>query len=410
MKARNSAREAAEAIIKRLSNAGFEALLAGGCVRDRLLGREAEDFDVATNARPEQVWALYPKAQQVGAHFGVVIVRQFGHLVEVATFRTDGTYHDGRHPDSVEFATAEQDARRRDFTINGMFYDLLNGRVIDYVNGQEDLDNMLIRAIGNPEQRFEEDHLRMLRAVRFAARLGFQIEQETFEAIYNRADKIRLISAERVREELEKILTDANRADGFEMLCATGLLAHLWPDSRWSTRRVIESRRALSRLPEDAGFSLAFAAMVHHRDRKGANRDCRDLTCSNKTRGEVVWLLENLHKLAAGPVKTLADLKLMMAGPCFDDLCALFKAYLIAQDRPLEPFDELRSRSAAIAPEEIAPQPLVNGEDLLDMGVKQGPVFKKVLDEIYYRQLNLELTTRDDALALARQLVEEDSD
>ena len=408
MKTPKTPPEAAEAIIKKLTAAGFEALLAGGCVRDRLLGRAPEDHDVATSARPEQVCAIYPKAQQVGAHFGVVIVRQFGHLVEVATFRTDGPYLDGRHPQAVEFATAEQDARRRDFTINGMFYDVQKQRVIDYVDGRDDLDNKLIRAIGNPEQRFDEDHLRMLRAVRFAARLGFEIEQETFEAICNRAEKIRLISAERIREELEKILTDPHRANGFDMLCATGLLVHLWPNSRWSTQLVTQSKRALAVLPDDAGFSLAFAAMVHHASPQAVNRACRDLTCTNKTRSEAVWLLRNLQELAAGSTRTLADLKLLMAGPCFGDLCALLEAYLTALDRPRKPIEELRARSAAIAPEEIAPEPLVTGDDLLNMGVQQGPIFGKVLDELYYRQLNLELSTRDEALALARQLSEMD--
>ncbi len=404
-----TARKAAEAVITKLSDAGFEALLAGGCVRDLLLGQEPKDYDVATTAKPEEVCRFYPKAQKVGAHFGVVIVRQFGHLVEVATFRTEGEYKDGRHPERVTFTTAEEDARRRDFTINGMFYDLLNHRVIDYVHGQEDLQNKLIQAIGNPERRFEEDHLRMLRAVRFAARLGFHIEQETFEAIYNRADKIRLISAERIREELEEILTHRNRADGFDMLCATGLLPHLWRNSQWSTELVKKSKRALSALPEQVGFPPAFATMLYHQDHKTVNRLCRELTCSNRVRTETVWLSSNLHQLAAASPKTLADLKLLMAGPCFDDLCELFRAYLSAESLPLQAVEQLRTSSQAIAPEEIAPHPLLSGDDLLEMGVTQGPIFKKVLDEIYYRQLNLELTSREQALALARQLSEHNS-
>ncbi len=407
MKAQKTSKDAAKAIIHKLNAAGFEALLAGGCVRDLLLGLQPKDYDIATNAPPQQVCAIYPRAQVVGAHFGVVIVREFGHLVEVATFRTEGAYTDGRHPDSVEFATAEEDAMRRDFTINGMFFDVLNDSVIDHVCGQEDLRGRIIQAIGNPERRFDEDHLRMLRAVRFAARLGFEIEQETFEAIYNRADKIRRVSAERIREELEKILTDRNRADGFDMLRSTGLLPHLWPQSQWSTELAEKSKRALAVLPEKAGFSLAFATMLYHHAAKIANRACRHLTCSNRVRTEVQWLIDSLCALTGDGVKTLADLKLLMAGPCFEDLSALLRAFLIAENQPLEQYERLSRDSAAIAPDDVAPTPLINGDDLIRMNVEQGPVFKRVLDEVYYRQLNLEFTNREDALALARRLAEE---
>ena len=404
MKARKTSKDAAEAIIRKLNAAGFEALLAGGCVRDLLLGLQPKDYDIATNATPQQVCVIYDRAQVVGAHFGVVIVREFGHFVEVATFRTEGAYTDGRHPDSVEFATAEEDAMRRDFTINGMFFDVLKNCVIDHVGGQEDLRGRIIQAIGHPERRFDEDHLRMLRAVRFAARLGFEIEQETFEAIHNRADKIRRVSAERIREELEKILTDRNRADGFDMLRSTGLLPHLWQKSQWSTELAEKSKRALAALPEKAGFSLAFATMLYHLAVKSANGACRHLTCSNKVRTEVQWLINSLGALTGGGVNTLAELKLLMAGPCFKDLCSLLRASFIAENQPLEQYERLCHDSAAIAPDHVAPTALINGDDLIRMGVEQGPVFKRILDEVYYRQLNLELTNREDALALAREL------
>lgn len=404
MKAR-TARQAAESIIRKLHDAGFEALLAGGCVRDLLLGQEPKDYDVATSARPEDVCKLYPKAQKVGAHFGVVIVGQFGHSIEVATFRKDGPYADGRHPDQVEFSTAREDAMRRDFTINGMFYDVLAGQPIDYVHGQEDLQAGVIRAIGNPEQRFEEDHLRMLRAVRFAARLGFHIEEETFEAICNRAHKIEEISAERIRAELEMILTDRNRAAGFDLLCAAGLLSHLWPGSQWSTATEKKSERALAALPAEARFPLALATLLYHREAAVASRICRDLTCSNKVREEVVWLLKGLRASSSEQVHTLADLKLLMAGPCFADLLHLFYAYLEAEGLPPAPAEQLRARAEAIPPDEVAPAPLVNGDDLLQLGLTQGPMFKKILDELYYRQLNLELRTREEAMTVAQHLV-----
>lgn len=400
-----TARQAAEAIIRKLHAAGFEALLAGGCVRDLLIGREPADYDVATSARPEEVCRLYPRAQKVGAHFGVVLVRQFNHPVEVATFRKDGPYADGRHPDEVVFCTAREDAQRRDFTINGMFYDVLAGQAIDYVGGREDLEARIIRAIGNPEQRFEEDHLRLLRAVRFAARLGFHIEQETFEAIYNRADRIRQISTERVRGELEMILTEPNRGEGFDLLCATGLLLHLWPGSQWSTGTVKKSARALAGLPAESGFSLALAAMIYHHKPADASRICRDLTCSNKVREEVVWLLKGLSAASTGHIRTLADLKLLMANPCFPDLLYLFTSHLSAEDLPPSPADQLRARAEAIPRHEVAPAPLVGGDDLLQMGLPQGPAFKQILDELYYQQLNLELKAREEALAAAQLLV-----
>ncbi len=406
MKARKTSKDAAESIIRQLNDAGFEVLLAGGCVRDLLLGLQPKDYDIATNATPQQVCAIYPRAQVVGAHFGVVIVRESGHFLEVATFRTEGAYTDGRHPDSVVFATAEEDAMRRDFTINGMFFDVLKDRVIDYVGGREDLRARIVQAIGNPERRFDEDHLRMLRAVRFAARLGFEIEQETFEAIYNRADKIRRVSPERIREELEKILTDRKRADGFDMLRSTGLLPHLWRQSQWSTELAEKSKRALAALPEKVGFSLAFATMLYHHAAKIASRACRHLTCSNKVRTEVQWILNSLGMLTGDGVKTLAGLKLLMAGPCFEDLLSLLRASLIAETQPLEQYERLCLDSAAVAPDDVAPTALINGDDLIQMGVEQGPVFKRILDEVYYRQLNLELTNREDALGWARGLAE----
>jgi len=273
------------------------------------------------------------------------------------------------------------------------------------VGGREDLEARIIRAIGHPEQRFEEDHLRMLRAVRFAARLGFHIEQETFEAIYNRAGKIREISTERVRAELEMILTDPNRVEGFDLLCATDLLPHLWPGSLWSTATVKKSGLALGALPADTGFSLALAAMIYHQQPADASRICRDLTCSNKVREEVVWLLKGLIAASTGHIRTLADLKLLMAGPRFGDLLHLFGAYLSAEKLPAESAEQLRNRAAAVPPGEVAPAPLVGGDDLMQLGLPQGPAFKKILDQLYYRQLNLELQERGEALIAAEGLV-----
>ncbi|MFA5785115.1 MAG: CCA tRNA nucleotidyltransferase, partial [Phycisphaerae bacterium] len=217
-----SNKRAAEKIVRQLRQLGYEALLAGGCVRDMLLGRRANDYDVATSAKPENVMKIFCRTVKVGAKFGVVIVLLDDEQVEVATFRTEGGYTDGRHPGHVKFSTAKKDAKRRDFTINGMFYDPIERRVIDYVDGRADLKKNLIRTIGKATERFGEDYLRMLRAVRFSTKLGFEIESETYKSIRRTAEKINLISGERIAMELEGIVTNAGRAAGIEMLIDCG--------------------------------------------------------------------------------------------------------------------------------------------------------------------------------------------
>ena len=377
----HSAQQSAETIIRRLTDAGFLALLAGGCVRDLLLGREPEDYDIATDARPEEICQLYPRAQKVGAHFGVVIVRQFGHPIEVATFRADGPYTDGRHPQTVTFTTAEEDARRRDFTINGMFYDPIRSCVIDYVGGQEDLKKRIIRAIGEPRRRFEEDHLRMIRAIRFASRLEFEIEPETFSAIRGQAAMLRRVSPERVREELEKILTDPHRSRGFELLRQTTLLHHLGDEPSWTDEQLDQIALAMADLPAKSSFSLALAVLLHFFDPSQVGAICRKLTCSNKIRKETVWLVQQLGRLNRNEIRTLADLKLLIVGPCFDDLISFYHSVLHAHHAPTQPADDLQRRAAALPPETIAPEPFVNGDDLIQLGLQQGPRFKKILDE-----------------------------
>ncbi len=398
-----TARQAATAVVKTLTAAGYQALLAGGCVRDLLLGMEPEDYDVATTAHPDDICRLFPRAQRVGAHFGVILVHRFRHQIEVATFRREGPYLDGRHPEQVTFCSAEQDARRRDFTVNGMFYDLLTDQVLDYVDGRPDLAARRIQAIGQPEDRFEEDHLRMLRAVRLAARLDFEIEQDTFEAMHARAHRIARISAERIRDELERILSHPTRARGFDLLCESGLLLHLWPNARWSTATLQCSRRALECLPAAAGTELATAAMLHHQEPRSADRICRALTYSNRQRKAVVWLLEHLEQALQNRVESLADLKLLMANVHFADLLELYAACLLADGRDVQPARDLAARSHAVPAEAVAPDPLVTGDDLLALGLTGGPRFKELLDECYRAQLNLTLVSRAQALELLRR-------
>ena len=275
--------------IKKLRAEGHVALLAGGCVRDRLLNRTPKDFDVATDATPERVKQFFPRARQVGAKFGVMLVRKFGHEIEVATFRTDATYSDGRHPDAVTFGSDVEDARRRDFTINGLFYDPIDDRVIDYVSGRADLEAGIIRTIGDPDRRFAEDHLRMLRAVRFAARFGFQIEPATANAIARHAARLETISAERVWQELEMILTDPGRVCGWSLLLDTSLREHLtpaWPQERDDDAVVGARLAALPSQQIDASLAMAAALCTH--PAKQAASVCRAMRLSNRLSKAVV--------------------------------------------------------------------------------------------------------------------------
>jgi len=259
---RISAKDAATRVIKRLQAEGFQALLAGGCVRDMLLGKTAHDYDVATSATPEVITKLFRRTVTVGARFGVVIVLLHNRQVEVATFRSDASYVDGRRPSGVVFTDARHDAQRRDFTINGMFFDPLAGEVIDYVGGRADLERRLIRAIGEANERFAEDHLRMLRAVRFACRLDFRIAEETFRAIRRHADKITRISAERITAELERIITDPNRLRGARLARDCGLLGRIF--GRLDDRQLDFGIEMLAHLPGRCSFASALAAPMRY--------------------------------------------------------------------------------------------------------------------------------------------------
>lgn len=393
------ARDAVD-VVRTLRGAGFEALLAGGCVRDLLRGAAPEDYDVATSARPEQVCALLKPTRQVGAQFGVVLVRQRRTWIEVATFRADLGYADGRHPTGVRFTDAREDALRRDFSVNGMFLDPLEAVVLDYVGGQADLQQRLIRAIGDPAARFEEDHLRLLRAVRFAARLGFAIEAGTRAAIRAHAPQLARVAAERVREELEKMLAHPARAAAFRDLDETGLLEHLWPGARWTAAQRRHAAALLAQLRPGAGFVAAFAALAEGREPEELERISRALTFSNDQRSDLLWVAEQRGALLEPARPSRAALKRLLAHRAFEALRDLHEAawradYADAEAR-IRVLDE---RIRAIPPDQIAPAPLVTGADLLARNVPAGPFYKQVLDELYTRQLDEELTTRAAALA-----------
>lgn len=399
-------RAAAIDVVRRLQEAGFVALFNGGCVRDMLMRLRPKDYDVATSATPDQVAGLFRQTLKVGVKFGVVLVRVGRFSIEVATFRTDLAYADGRRPVGVAFSNPREDARRRDFTINGMFYDPIADQVQDHVGGRADLESHIIRAIGEPEQRFAEDHLRLLRAARFAARLGFEIEPATWGAMCHHAAEITRISPERIRMELEMILSHPSRASGVEILQRAGILRHLWPGANLLDGDGERIVAVLAALPESARYELGLAGLLHPLSRKQLNKACRALRCSNETQAVVGWLVDRQDVPADPGTVTLADLKRLMAHEAFDELLALFVAKRTANGEDLKPYDEIRTRAARIPAGDVTPPPLLTGDDLMEMGLPAGPLYKRILDRIYVAQLNEEVSDRAVAIAMARRLME----
>lgn len=403
-------REAALAVAAELAAAGHTALLAGGCVRDELLGRTPKDYDVATSAAPDEVLRVFPRARTVGAQFGVVLARRFRHTVEIATFRSDGEYRDGRRPESVRFGDAAEDARRRDFTINGLFQDPKSGEVIDHVGGVADIEAKRLRTIGDPDLRFGEDHLRLLRAVRFAANLDFVIEAETFESIRRNAAKLARISPERVWMELEKILVGPARGRGWRLLLESGLREFLcdgWPADPDADAHATS---VLEHLPGESGdevrVALPLAAVVRGPAREMVAAVTNGLKLSNRLQSDTLWLREALGAVRRTVEMELADLKALMNHDCCDELLSLFRAELEAAGESLEPYQSLRDRMAGISRDAIAPPPLLTGDDLQSAGFTPSPKFGPVLDALYRDQLNEELVNKDEALRKAKEMLE----
>lgn len=389
--------DAALDVLMRLREAGHESYFAGGCVRDLLLGTAPKDFDVATAAHPPDVMQLFRKTRKVGAQFGVVLVGSRGEWIEVATFRTDGKYEDGRRPDSVEFTNAREDAQRRDFTINGMFLDPVERVVVDFVGGREDLAAGVIRAIGEPAARFEEDYLRLLRAVRFAARLSFAIEDRTRAAIRDNAARLADVARERVLLELETMLAHPNRARAFALLHETGMLSHLWPGAAFSDAERDDIQSLLANLPENASFVAAFACLVKPRSVQEIHRIARSLTFSNEQRDALVFVRKHYESLLTPSEPTLAAFKRLLAHVAFPDLRDFLTACYAVREVGEACAEALDARIAAIPPDAIQPPPFVTGADLIARELQPGPRFKEILDELYTRQLNEELTTREQA-------------
>lgn len=396
-------RQAAIKVIKRLQRGGFQTLLAGGCVRDMLLRKRAKDHDVATNAKPHDVIRLFKRTLKVGAKFGVVIVLVENQQVEVATFRTETGYTDGRHPGSVEFTTAAEDAGRRDFTINGMFYDPLKKEVIDYVNGQSDLKSKVIRTIGKPSERFAEDYLRMLRAVRFSTQLGFEIESSTWSAVCGNAKKITQISGERIAMELEGILVHPNRAAGASMLIESGLAKVIFPD--FTDEQTKSAIGVLSQLRKKVDFALALAGFFAGCETDFAVRSCRVLKLSRNQNKHIKFLLANRGK-PLDKQMSLADLKKFLAQPYFWDLYELQLAIQKAKSpgrKSHSALISLRRRIKALGDVDIQPKPLLNGHDMIRLGAVPGPVLGQLAEEIYIAQLEGTLNTSEQAEEWAKK-------
>lgn len=379
-------KQAAIKILRKLRSNGFEALLAGGCVRDMLLGQRAKDYDVATNAQPNEVTGLFERTLKVGAKFGVIIVLIENQQVEVATFRTETDYVDGRHPATVKFSTAAEDASRRDFTINGMFYDPLKKEVIDYVDGQADLRAKIVRTIGKPIDRFSEDYLRMLRAVRFSTQLGFAIEPRTWSAICTNSSKISQISGERISIELEGILVNPNRAAGTAMLFDSGLAEAVFPGLLSKHRK--NAIEVLGRLQKNIDFALALAALFVGCETNYAIELCRVLKLSKSQNKHIKFLLANRGKLLNDSM-SLADLKKILAEPYFDDLFEFQRAIQIAEGGTSNTaaLDNLSDRIKELGDVELRPDPLLNGHDLIRLGAVPGPALGQLSQELYIAQL-----------------------
>lgn len=428
------AREVASA----LRAAGYEAWLVGGCVRDRLLGRPVRDRDLATDATPRELLLLFPDAIAVGAHFGVVLVRRGGAEVQVATYRSERGYRDGRHPDEVLFEKdVRADLARRDFTINALLEDPFTGEVIDHVGGLKDLQARIIRAIGNPRDRFAGDHLRMLRAVRFAAELGFEIEPRTLEAIRELAPAIQRISAERIRDELSRILTGADPRRGFELLDETRLLAEILPEV--SRMKGVEQppdyhpegdvwthTLLMLGLLHYAPLDLAWGCLLHdvgkpltqafedrirfsQHEKVGAEiargilerlRYPRDLI------DRVVWLVAQHMRFKDAMRMNEATFRRFVRQPGFDTLLELYRIDLASSHRPLDIYEQVRRRLAALAPEALHPPPLLRGRDLLAMGYEPGPAFSRALKALEEEQLSGRVQTREEAEQFVRRVLE----
>jgi len=431
--------DAAASIVRKLRQRGFIAYFAGGSVRDALLGQQPKDIDIATNARPEDVGLLFQRTIAVGIQFGVQRVLEQGFEFEVATFRSDGRYVDGRHPVDVRFAGAEEDAARRDFTINGMFYDPIDGKLIDFVGGRQDLAQGVIRAIGVAAERFGEDRLRLLRAIRFAAHFQFQLEAATWTALCDAANEIIVVSPERIREELIKILSDPQRLRGFDLLDQSGLLAAILPEVEGlkgceqpeqfhpEGDVFVHTRKMLGLLGPEASGVHALIVLLHDigkpvtrsfdatesrirfngHDRLGAEMAEKIMARLRFSRQETEVVVEAVRNhMIFKDVQQMrpAKLKRFMARPNFDVELELHRVDCSGSHGDLENYRFLVNKKEELANEPLIPPPLVRGDDLLNLGMVPGPRIGELLHAIQTAQLEGEIKTRSEAIELLKKL------
>jgi poly(A) polymerase len=433
-------RELANSICETLRQRGYQALLCGGCVRDLILGREPADYDVTTDARPEQVMALFPESVAVGAQFGVVLIPRDALKVEVATFRSDVGYSDGRHPDAVVYSTSPRDdVQRRDFTINGLLMRPESGEILDFVGGQADLKAGVIRAIGEPDRRFAEDKLRLMRAVRFAARFGFEIDAETFQAIRKQAREIHQVSPERLRDELTKMLVEGQARRAFEILDETWLLALVLPQVAamkgveqppqyhpegdvWThTLAMIEG------LPAGGSATLAWGVLLHdvgkpptfrpvsetgdrirfdgHVDVgvRMAEEICRRFRFSNEETTQILALIANHMRFKDVDRMRASTLKRFVRLPRFEEHMELHRLDCLSSHRRLDAYESVRRLLAETPPEQIRPSRLLSGDDIQRMGYVPGPLFSEILRSLEDAQLEGQITTQEQAVKYVRK-------
>jgi len=425
-------------VVKTLRNGGFEAFFAGGWVRDRVMGASSRsDIDIATSAAPDDIRRLFGRTVGVGEQFGVMIVLEGGTPFEVATFRSDVGAADGRHPESVVYTDAKNDALRRDFTINGMFYDPVADEVIDYVGGRAGIEKRLVEAIGDPEQRFREDYLRMLRAARFAARLGFGIEGRTFEAIRAGAGRIKAISAERVYAEMCKMLTGPNPHTAIELLHDTGLLKHILPEAE-NLRGVeqpaqfhpegdvfVHTVKALSFLPENPSLALAWAVLLHDigkpatktvSDRirfnnhnvvgaKMAVNVLKRLRAPNALVDAAAAMVENHMNFMNVSKMRLSTLKKFLSRETILDELELHRIDCLSSHGDLENYYFVKEKLSGFKAEQIKPKPFVTGRDLIELGLTPGPAFGRILNTVYDLQLEEKVASREEALGALHGMI-----
>jgi tRNA nucleotidyltransferase/poly(A) polymerase len=417
-------KQAARRIVEKLRLHGHEAFFAGGWVRDYLLRRKPKDIDIATSALPDEVIQLFPKSRSIGAQFGVIQVAMYGHTYEVTTFRSDCEYQDGRHPVSVTFSGPEQDARRRDFTINGLFFDPVTGRLIDYVHGRKDIRNRRIRTIGDPTERFTEDKLRMLRAIRLACELGFTIMPDTWTAIQKLSPDILQVSWERIRDELIRIFAGPNPVSGLDLLCGSGLLIHILPEVQKMSAvpDVFAHTRATMALLHNPSMIMAFASLLHETGNpllsgagspesgRIAEQICRRLKMSNDETTRISHLIGTLSDFEEVQSIRESALKRFLRQPHFSDLLELYRLHCVSGNGELKTYEYCRRKLREFGLQLQAP-PLVRGEDLIDMGYSPGPVFSEILRKIEDLQLEGIIRTREEALAYIQtpSLIEKDT-